>query len=395
MYEIGALCALQQALEGVDFTAMDIYVGVSSGALIAAGLSNGMSPGELYWSFIENTAVEHPISPQHFRFPAISEYLERARLTPELLLEALREYLHQPLDEGLWEPLFALGRVLPTGVFDNERIGRLLRRQFTGPGRSNDFRRLRHRLRVIATDLDTGETIKFGAPPLDAIPISRAVQASAALPGLYPPVRIGGHYYVDGALKKTLHASVALEDGAKLVLCINPLVPYDARLAAAAGHPQRHNLVHGGLPVVLSQTFRALIHSRMEVGMSKYATQFPDADVVLFEPDRSDPTMFFSNVFSYENRRRVCELAYLRTRGDLLARQATLAPLLQRHGIVLRTDVLRDSTRSPAGVQGRTVMHTEVCHALAATLDRLEDCIGPRAARARSAILTRNPRAAR
>jgi NTE family protein len=39
------------------------------------------------------------------------------------------------------------------------------------------------------------------------------VQASAALPGLFPPVEIDDQYYVDGALKKTMHASVALDEG--------------------------------------------------------------------------------------------------------------------------------------------------------------------------------------
>ena len=39
---------------------------------------------------------------------------------------------------------------------------------------------------------------------------------SAALPGIYPPVAIRGHYYVDGVLLKTMHASVALEHGASL-----------------------------------------------------------------------------------------------------------------------------------------------------------------------------------
>ena len=38
-------------------------------------------------------------------------------------------------------------------------------------------------------------------------------------------VEIDGHHFVDGALKKTLHASEALDDGMDLVLCVNPIVP--------------------------------------------------------------------------------------------------------------------------------------------------------------------------
>ena len=69
---------------------------------------------------------------------------------------------------------------------------------------------------LVATDLDSGDSAPFGQPGFDHVPISKAVQASAALPGLFPPVEIEGRYYVDGVLKKTLHASEALEEGARL-----------------------------------------------------------------------------------------------------------------------------------------------------------------------------------
>ena len=36
IWEIGALCALEEALVGVDFTRMDGYVGISAGGFIAA-----------------------------------------------------------------------------------------------------------------------------------------------------------------------------------------------------------------------------------------------------------------------------------------------------------------------------------------------------------------------
>ena len=77
-------------------------------------------------------------------------------------------------------------------------------------------------------------------------------------------------------------------------------------------------------PVVLSQTFRSLIHSRMRVGMSKYDTQFEDAKVILFEPDRHDSQMFFTNVFKFSDRKAVCQHAYHSTRKQLLQRRAEL-----------------------------------------------------------------------
>ena len=96
---------------------------------------------------------------------------------------------------------------------------------------------LGRKLFLVATNLDTGASVTFGAPGHDHVPISRAIQASSALPGLFPPVEIDGEHYVDGALNKTLHASVALDEGIELLLCVNPLVPVrrvPARRGAAA-----------------------------------------------------------------------------------------------------------------------------------------------------------------
>ncbi|HSQ10004.1 MAG TPA: patatin-like phospholipase family protein, partial [Burkholderiaceae bacterium] len=53
IYEIGALAALTEALEGIDFNDVDVYVGVSAGGFIAAGLANGITPHQMSRLFIE------------------------------------------------------------------------------------------------------------------------------------------------------------------------------------------------------------------------------------------------------------------------------------------------------------------------------------------------------
>jgi predicted acylesterase/phospholipase RssA len=345
IYEIGALLALQESLDGLDLNELDCYVGVSAGSFLAAALANGIPVDEIYRIFIANGQHDRAITPQLFMRPAFGEYARRARSVPALLARSAWRYLRHPLSAGPLESFAALGRAIPTGIFDNESIHEYLSAIFTQPGRSNDFRRLRRRLYLVATDLDSGESVSFGRPGHDHVPISKAVQASAALPGLFPPVEIEGHYFVDGALRKTLHASEALDDGVKLVLCVNPIVPFDAKLAARKGRGPHSNLIEGGLPMVLSQTFRAVIHSRMTVGISKYRAQYRGSDVVLFQPERDDSEIFFTNIFSYSTRQRVCEHAYERTRQDLVKRAAELEPLLGRHGVRYRWDVLGDRHR--------------------------------------------------
>jgi NTE family protein len=84
------------------------------------------------------------------------------------------------------------------------------------------------------------------------------------------------------------------------------------------------------------------------VGMEKYEQQYPHADVVLFEPEREDADMFFANIFSYSQRRRLCADAFAKTRQSLRARTAKLAPTLVRHGIRLREDRLAQLHRTVA-----------------------------------------------
>ncbi len=350
MYEIGVLMALDEALDGLDLNDMDIYVGVSAGSFITAALANQLTPADIYRMFIDNqnTAVRSgALKPEVFLRPAFKEYFRRAKSVPALALNGVLRLLADPFGRTPIEAFASLFRAIPAGIFDNDAISQFLSETFSQSGRTNDFRDLKHKLYSVAVDLDTGKAVTFGAPGFDHVPISKAVQASAALPGLFPPVEIDGHYFVDGALKKTLNASLALEDGAELVLCVNPLVPFDADAAKRrASHGKAHmkKLVDGGLPAVLSQTFRTMIHSRMHVGLEKYVNKYKDASVVLFEPASDDAEMFFTNLFSYATRKQVCEHAYQRTRQDLLKRQFELEQVFEKFGIKMKIDVLRDET---------------------------------------------------
>ena len=351
IYEVGAMAALSEALDGADINEFDFFVGVSSGGFIAAALANGLRPATLARMLIENDADE-VFDPDMLLRLAFGEYIKRALSVPPLVWSSVRHFFSDPLHLGFFESFQRLSYALPAGVFDNAGIEELLRKLFSTDGRSNDFRKLKHKLFLVATDLDSGHSLAFGGEGHDDVPISLAVQASAALPGLFPPVRIGDKYYVDGALIKTLHASVALRAGADLVVCINPLVPFNSELTVGekAHDEQRvrkpEHLVDGGLPVVLSQTFRAIIHSRMRTGMERYRHEYPRSDVVLFEPSHDDAEMFFTNVFSYRSRSRLCEHAYQHTREDLYRRRHVLVPLFARHGIRLNVSVLRDHSRS-------------------------------------------------
>lgn len=343
VYEIGALAALAEAVEGLDLNDAKIYVGVSAGAIIAAGLANGITPHQMCRLFIESDvdAVDGAIlfKPETLLRPAMQEFRKRLASAPGLLASSVFHYARNR--SSLASSFERMKEVLPAGFFSGDAIGRFLKGTFAKAGRSNDFRKLRNKLIIVATDLDTGKAVRFGEPGFDSTPISVAVQASAAVPGLFPPVEIGGHHFVDGALRKTMHASIALEEGVDLLLCVNPIVPYNARFQRGA-----RKLAKGGLLDVLSQTLRSILHSRLETGLASYQISHPEVDILLFQPSQDDAELFFTNIFSYNNRRRMCEQAYQNTRLMLWQQRAELGERLARHGMSLKLPVLRDTSLS-------------------------------------------------
>lgn len=352
IYEIGALCALQESLQGINFTRLQHYVGVSAGGFVAAGLANGMTPLQLFGWFIDDRKHHvESFDPSWLLQPAFSEYFFRSLRLPKLLLASA---WHGSVGRrSFMNVLERLAPSLPTGIFSNAQVDVELARLFSRPGRTNDFRQLKNRLTLVATHLDSSRPVAFGRAGWDHVPISKAVQASMALPGLFPPVEIDGQHYCDGALIKTMHASIALDEGVDLMLCLNPLVPFDASaptdrtdsLSPWAAPEHIPQIVDGGLPAVLSQTFRSLIHSRLILGLKAYEHTYPNTDIVLIEPNHRDPELYLANTFSYGQRRHLAEHAYQQTRQMLRSQQTGLSTKLGYHGITLNHAVLDDNHR--------------------------------------------------
>ena len=340
IYEIGALRALEVAIEGLSLTKLPVYVGISSGAFLAASLANNLPPSLLVRAIVKTDPGEHPFDPELFLTPAFGEFVRSGVSLPKLVVEAIGDYLTNYKDSGFVKSFSRISRSIPVGLFNNEPLRKYLQKVFSKPGRTTDFRELESQLHIVAADLDTGQPAVFGSPGLDHIPIPLAVQASTALPGLYPPVLIEGRHYVDGVLLKTLHASSVLNAGVDLAICINPIVPVDTGRSVETGYMRRGKLIDRGMITVLSQTLRTLIHSRMKIGFRRYGLRYENTDILLVEPDRDDYKMFFSNIFSFASRKNVCEHAFQATLAQLSKRRDTLGPMLAKHGLRLRTEVL-------------------------------------------------------
>ena len=376
IYELGALRALDESVDGLKLHELDVYVGVSSGAFIAASLANRITTAELCRIFMNQEHASLKFEPERFLHPAYREYFQTAARLPSILTDTLMNMIRHPGRSSISQLIGELGKAVPSGFFDNETIHDFLEQAFELTGHGNQFDDLECKLFVVAVDLDSGAATRFGSESHRDVSISRAVQASAALPGLYPPVEINGHFYVDGALRRTLHASIALDEGVDMLIGVNPLVPFDASEKSGNNLIPAHKLSHGGLPLILSQTFRAMIQSRMEAGFKKYYTSHPFADLLLLEPNRGDEEIFFTNIFSYTDRKALCEHSYQATREDLLARHDVLEPMLNQRGMSLNMDLLRDKERSldQSIGEGRT-SHAPLARNLSSVLDDLDDLL--------------------
>ncbi|HET9976162.1 MAG TPA: patatin-like phospholipase family protein [Burkholderiaceae bacterium] len=70
-------------------------------------------------------------------------------------------------------------------------------------------------LHLVATDLLAGGTVRLSSGP-----VVDAVLASCAIPAVFPPVRIGGAFLIDGAVACNTPISVAVELGARRLIVL-------------------------------------------------------------------------------------------------------------------------------------------------------------------------------
>lgn len=89
----------------------------------------------------------------------------------------------------------------------------------------NDFSHLSAPLWVIATNLADGQPVIINKGSL-----TNAIQASIAVPGVFPPVRIGDDYLVDGGVASPTPIAEALAWGADIVIAVDLVLKRGSKL---------------------------------------------------------------------------------------------------------------------------------------------------------------------
>ncbi|MFJ4777509.1 patatin-like phospholipase family protein [Streptomyces sp. NPDC088762] len=180
-WEAGMLYGLARA--GVDLTTADLVVGTSAGSVVGAQLTSGLlTPQELYERQLGDPAGERP-----------------ARLGAGLVARYAVAMVRSRDALAYRRRVGALALAADTGE-EAERRKVLEARLVSAEWPERRFV-------VTAVDAVSGEPADFdresGAGLLDA------VSASCAVPGVWPPVTVGGRRFIDGGVRSATNADLA------------------------------------------------------------------------------------------------------------------------------------------------------------------------------------------
>lgn len=349
-YHLGVLAAMNSMSERATVNDFDLYVGTSAGSVIASCLANGITPEDLTLANLgDERATVRAIEPEEIMMPDRSGIARSLVRWPFGVLGAMRRYIGSPRMSSLLDVFGAFAEGLPQALYTTDGIENYLRTLLEQPGRSNRFDGTRKPLFITATNFDSAQRRVFGEFRNTDISISNAAAASTAIPLLYAPRNIDGYEYMDGGLRSTTNIDVAIAHGAKLVVCINPLVPYmhDLRhlLPSASGLQARH-LADKGFPHIAAQTFRIMAQAQVEKELEIVAHAHPDVDIILIEPRRDDEHLFVFNLMDYSSRERIARHAFESVAIDLVTRFPEYKKVLGRHDIKINRDLLIDQLQA-------------------------------------------------
>lgn len=349
-YHLGVLTAMNAMSGHASVNDFDIYVGTSAGSVIAACLANRITPEDLMLANLGHESASIPAIDAREIMTTDRRGIARSAIRwPIGVIGALRRYVGHPFTTSVMDGIGAIAEGMPPGVYTTDGIERYLRELLTQAGRSNRFRDTRGRLFITATNFDTAQRRVFGVDRNTDVPISEAAAASTAIPLLYSPRQIGNDVYMDGGLRSTTNIDIAIAHGAKLVVVVNPLVPYvhDVRhlLPTATGLPSRH-VSEKGFPHIAAQTFRIMAQAQVEKELEIIQHAHPDVDIILIEPRSDDEHLFLFNLMDYASRERIARHAFESVAIDLVTRFPEYRKVLGRHGIKISRDLLIDQLQS-------------------------------------------------
>ncbi len=337
VYEIGALRAFDLLATNRTVNQFDIYVGTSAGAFVSSMIANGVTPEEMMRVLNRNLPSPlRDIDLGTLLRPNLGGFLRSGLTFPFKVASVAREMLENLGEISAVDLATGLASTLPKGIYTGRGIERYVAEVLADPDRSNDFRMLEPELYLTATDLDSTERVVLGEGEWADVPISEAVAASGALPGVYEPVEIRGREFIDGGILSTTNVDVAIERGAKFVVVINPLVPYIndfERFIPTITGSRARRVSDMGLVAIANQSFRLLSHNRLHRAVEIWEERYPGVDIILIEPEFDDELMFGTSILDYSARLQIAKHGFESVTMKLARDYDRYKSVAERHGI--------------------------------------------------------------
>ncbi|MEM7612498.1 MAG: patatin-like phospholipase family protein [Pseudomonadota bacterium] len=219
----GAHIGVLRALEAQRIP-IDCIAGTSAGAIIGSLYASGLAPQQIEavvagidWSRILDDKPDRAELPFRRKRDSFS-YLVKYR------------------------PGFKEGRLaIPTGLVQGQEVVQFLRRQYGPINETEDFSALPTPIRIVATDLETGDAVI-----IDRGDLAIAVRASMSVPVFFAPVERDGRLLVDGGPANNLPIDVVRAMGADIVIAVDitsPLLDNDELDSALTIADQLTNLL--------------------------------------------------------------------------------------------------------------------------------------------------------
>ncbi len=337
-YEIGCLAALDRLFcPGFSTRRFDTYIGISAGSVIATLVANRIDPGGLFRTIARNErTVFNWRRSDVYRFNWWAVFRSLAGL-PVNLLHVLRHYRKSNWEFRLGDLPHLLHEQFPAGVFSLHPLRTYLCNSFHNEGLCDTFSGLNSELFIPAYDLDSGERVVFGAAEHQNLHICQAITASSAIPFFFQPYRIGQRAYIDGSSGRVSHIDIAIDNGARLIVLINPRVPFlndpEVTCLPSFSYGKCSQIDELGVLFTWEQAKRIESREKLLLSLNYYRQKNPEVDIVLFEPGNDEALLFLQGPMSVAARTQVMYYGYQRTLSKMQQDYQGLATIFARHGV--------------------------------------------------------------